>query len=389
MATTKRAFYIVDLVRKRKEFANLDIPATRVDIVIEVEATVPTAKMDRLEKAAREKLEEYERIIPADCDKFNKRVGDLMRQRKAKEAEQAANDSNTAIRGAMNAAEGAAMKAVEQAKLQEAQGDQLLLEARVKTAIKFTFGVVKIVTNAVRIGGSHGADAHAWGSLVKELITLGIDINQLLTDEPKLRSDLFVGAEAYITLRTNALMEVARKKGYKGGKTPGFPKAVIFAAQALVGKGKEADAKNLAKELTIFVQVKIKAKYHDVETARDMYRNETFRLREKIDEVSAKSDKLFAMMKAAPDLKEGVKIGAACMLIKGKIPKLTQDLTKAQTYLKDVDTILHNYGLDFDDTTILAKFKALDIATILTEGKVLADNLLALQDLVDAVAAVA
>ena len=243
MASTKKAFYIVDLIRKRKEFVNLDIPAIRIDIVIEVEAEVPTAKMERLEKAAYAKLEEFERIITEDCRKFDKNIADLIKQGKIPEAQKAANDANITVRSALQHAEAAAMKAVEEEKKKEGQGDQLLLEARVKTVIKFTFGAIKIVTSAVRIGGSHGADVHAWASLLKDLVVLGMDIHQLLKDEPKLRADLQTGIHAYLKFRNLALVEAAEKKGYKGLKSPGFPKAILFAAQAVVGKGQGSQRK--------------------------------------------------------------------------------------------------------------------------------------------------
>ena len=389
MASTKKAFYIVDLIRKRQEFATLDIPPIRIDIVIEVEAEVPTAKMERLEKAAYAKLEEFERIITEDCRKFDKNVSELLKQRKFNEAQKAANDANTTVRNALQHAEAAAMKAVEEAKKNEAQGDKLLLEARVKTVIKFTFGAVKIATSAVRIGGSHGADAHAWASLLKDLVLLGMDIHQLLKDEPKLRADLQAGIHAYLKFRNLALVEAAEKKGYKGLKSPGFPKAIFFAAQAVVGKGKEANAKNMTVELTKYVKVKIQVKINDVEQAREMYRNETFRLREKVDKVSEKNDKLFAAMKDAKDLTEGVKIGALCMQLKRKVTRLTEDLTKAQTFLKESDSIMQNSGLEIDDETILQKVKKLDIDTIFREGSDLADNISAINDLASALAAVA
>ena len=228
-----------------------------------------------------------------------------------------------------------------------------------------------------------------WGSLVKDLVVLGMDINQLLKDEPKLRADLQKGIHAYLKLRNVALVEAAEKRGYKGLKTPGFPKAILFAAQAVVGKGKEANAKNMTVELTKYVKAKVQANLHDVDEAREMYRNETFRIREKVDKVSEKTDKLFAAMKQATDLKEGVKIGALCMQLKGKVTKLTDDLGKAQTFLKDSETVMKDSGLEVDDATILSKLKALDIDTIFREGSDMVDNISAIQDLASALAAVA
>ena len=142
-------------------------------------------------------------------------------------------------------------------------------------------------------------------------------------------------------------------------------------------------------ELTKYVKAKIQVKINDVEQAREMYRNETFRLREKVDKVSEKNDKLFAAMKQAKDLKEGVKIGALCMQLKGKVTRLTEDLTKAQTFLKESESIMQNSGLEIDDETILPKVKKLDIDTIFREGSDMVDNISAINDLASALAAVA
>lgn len=53
-------------------------PPIRVNITIKVEADVPKAKMDRLEKAARDKLLEYEKTIVTEATRFNKQIEDLL-----------------------------------------------------------------------------------------------------------------------------------------------------------------------------------------------------------------------------------------------------------------------------------------------------------------------
>jgi hypothetical protein len=70
-----------------------------------------------------------------------------------------------------------------------------------------------------------------------------------------------------------------------------------------------------------------------------------------------------------------VKIGALCMQLKGKVTRLTDDLTKAQAFLKDSESIVENSGLDFDDETILQKVRKLDIDNIFREGSDTADNI--------------
>ena len=84
-----------------------------------------------------------------------------------------------------------------------------------------------------------------------------------------------------------------------------------------------------------------------------------------------------------------MKIGALCMQLKGKVTRLTEDLTKAQTFLKESESIMQNSGLDFDDETIMQKIKKLDVDTIFREGSDMADNISAINDLASALAAVA
>lgn len=62
--TAKRAFKIVDLIRKRESFEFIEVPEFPVEVVIEVTTTArlttpkpaPSAVFDRLEQVAREKL---------------------------------------------------------------------------------------------------------------------------------------------------------------------------------------------------------------------------------------------------------------------------------------------------------------------------------------------
>src|SRR6266705_819569 len=69
--TAKRTFKIVDLIRQRSSFQYIEVPKFPVEVVIEVTTTgllttpepASSAVFDRLEGVARDKLEEYEKII--------------------------------------------------------------------------------------------------------------------------------------------------------------------------------------------------------------------------------------------------------------------------------------------------------------------------------------
>jgi hypothetical protein len=389
MASTKRSFYIVDLVRDRKLFANLDIPPIRVNITIEVEADVPKAKMDRLEKAARTKLEEYEATIVKEAEKFNKQIDVLLAQGKLKEAIALADGANHAIKNAVNSAQGAALAEVEKVKKAEAQGDKLLLQARVKVVVTFVFGTIKVATNVARIGASHGADVHAWLSLAKELYKLGQEIQQQLKTEEQLKQDLINALGKYLQARSTAVSSFATKNGLNS-KLPGFPDVIPFVAKGVLETAKDTfkgkDAGTVAKDVFNFVVAGVKGPADKVEKARTAYREQTTKMRHHVDKVSAQGDKLFAEMKKATNLKDGVKIGAQCMQLRGKATRLGKELEAAVAFLNAAQTTMQQFGLTVNDETIMDKLARFDIKTIISEGQGIVEGAKAIKELVEAVA---
>lgn len=396
--TVTKKLEIVDLIRERKQFDLLDVPKVPVTVTIEVTTSAligkptpaPSAKMQRLEDAARKKLEEYEDIITSECGKFNKKIGDLLDQGKLKEAIAMAETVNVSVKNALKSAEGAAVKAVEDAKAKEAQGDKLLKEARVKTAVKITFAGVSLATNAAKLAATQGADVTAYISIAKTLLDLGLEINQQLKDEPKLRRDVIDGVRSYMELRETVVMQAAKRSGLTDTSSlPGFPQIIPAMAQRIVKTGKELtkgkDAGQIAKNILSITISGVKSQFNDVEKARQMYRNHTVKMRHKVDGVSEKADKLMAEMKKATTLKEGVKIGAACMQVKGKVRTLANALAEAQQFLADNEVMMKGLGLECDDRTCIQKIMALDKATIFTEGADLVSNIKAVYNLFQAV----
>jgi hypothetical protein len=376
---TKRDFYVVDLIRKRN-FVNLEVPPIRVNVSITVEADVPKAKMDRLEKAARESLDKTETIVTEVLNKHEKMCADFVAQQKWKEAMQAATQVEPLIKNAEKIAQINALDAVEKAKKAEAQGDKLLLEARVKVVVFFVLSAVKIATSVARIGASHGGDIHAWLSLGKGLIKVGLEIQQQLKDEPKLKQDVIAGIEAYLNLRQTTIMEKAKEQGLTG-TLPDFPEVIVFVAKGVVNVTKAISPQDVAD----FVVKKIKTQVSDAEKARKAYREHTTKMRQKVDSVSAQGDKLFAEMKKQTTLKEGVKIGAECMQIRGKATRLGQALDEALKFLEASQTTMEQFGLKCDNKTIFQKVKALDTKTIFSECSGIVESVMAVKDLVDAV----
>jgi hypothetical protein len=400
--TVTRKLDIVDLIRDRKLFPLLDVPALRVTVTIEVttSATIgkptpaPSSKMARLEAAAKAKLDEYEDIITKECERFSKKIDGLIKAGKQKEAEAVVSEVNASIKKALATAEGAADKAVEDARKKEAHGDALLTEARVKTTVKVVFSGVSFATSAAKLVATSGADVTSYFSIAKTLISLGLELHQQLKDEPKLREDLVKGIGAYLDLRGTVVMQAAKRYGLTSpGSLPGFPQVFSYVAESILRFGAEVtkgrDKKQIAKELLDFTIKGVAAQLNDAEKSRQMYRNHTVKMRHKIDDISATADKLTAAMRKATNLKEGVKIGAECMQVKAKVRSLAGVLDECIGFLDGMEIVMKGFGLECDDRTIMDKLKAIDKSTIFSEGAGLVLNVQSLYSLFKAVQAAA
>ena len=346
MAKTKvttHKFYVVDLIRKKPKLKHLEIPTYRVDVLIEVTtkgllsaSEVPSSAMKRLEDAARGALENYETVIASEAAKLDEKVDKLIQSGDAKAlgaAEKLVQGANQSIKNALASAEGAAQQAIDARLKKEAQGDSNLKEARARTALKWTAGAISLATSVARLVGTMGADVTAYISIAKTLATLGADLAQQIKNEEKLRKDLIDGIQAFIKLRGTTLMQAAKRQMVDtSGIDVNHP---LDAIKTIAGKvsaaGKEItkgrDAKTIAKDVVDFVIKGIKAQQGGAETARKHYREHTTKTRHKTDSMSVDADKLFKAMKAANNLKDGVKIGAECMALKRSVSAMATKLT--------------------------------------------------------------
>jgi hypothetical protein len=394
----------VDLIRNKPRSKYIEIPKYRVDVQIDVTTKgklsakeVPSSAMLRLEKVARQKLEEYETTIVKETIELDKKITSLMQQpSKAaqKEAEALAQGVNVSIKNALMSAEGAAQKAIEAQLKQDAQGDKNLKEARVRTGIKWTLGVVKITGSVAKLVATAGADATAYVTITKELVNLGKDLQQQLKNEEKLRKDLTGAVEAYIAFRGTAIMKTANKMGLTdtSGIDPKHPHDAIKAVAKKVSEAGTVAKKGFDDPKSAFPKIKdiivkgVKSKLADAEKARKAYREHTTKTRHKTDELSAKADKLQKAMKQAKNLKQGVKIGAQCMQVKHGVSALAAKLEERVKFLEGMQDIMADNGLSIDDRTTLDKLKALDKKTVLTEGKDLISAIKTIKGTVEAVA---
>ena len=403
MAKTKvttRKFYVVDLVRYKPTTKYLVIDPTRVDIQIDVTtkgilsaSDVPSAAMDRLEKAARAALDGYEKTIGSEVARLETKIQSMIDSGDPKQMEAAAGliqGVNASIKNALANAEGAAKKAVDERLKAEIQGDKNLKEAQIKLGFKIVIGVVSVTTQVAALVASHGADIHAYYSIAKTVYEVGKEIYEYNKGEVKLRQELDTAIKAFISLRGNTLMQAAaRQMVDTSGLTITKP---VEALKEIVGRvqkaGAEAlkgrDAKAVLVEVMDFTVKAIKSQMADVEKARTAYRNHVVKTRQKVDTMSVAADKLMKAMKSATNLKDGVKIGAKCMAVKQGVTAMAKKLEEREAYLTDMQDLMKGNGLTIDDRTALQKIKELDVATILTEGKMLYDAAMEVKDLIEA-----
>jgi hypothetical protein len=225
------------------------------------------------------------------------------------------------------------------------------------------------------------------------LVSLGLELKQQLKGEEKLRKDLKEGVEAFLDTRTSTIVQALKRQNLTS--TSGIPKnpkkAVEFIANGVMAAGQEVTkgrtAKEVASEVMDFVVKGIKGKLNDAESGRVAYRNHTAKMRHNVDDVSRKADELEKAMKSAKNLSDGVKVGAECMKLKGKVRGLAGGLKDAETYLGEMQDVMTGGGLECDDSTIIQKLKALDVSTILSQGKEVADMIDDIHSFVSNVAA--
>lgn len=395
---TTHKFYVVDLVRKKPRTQFLEIPAYRVDVQIDVTTTgilsaseVPSAAMKRLEDAARGVLENYESVISSEAEKLDAKIVKMSQSPSDKtraEAEALTQGANQSIKNALASAEGAALKAVEERLKKEAQGDKNLKEARVRTAVKVTSAAITIGQAVARLVPTMGADVHAWYQIGKTIVSMGLEIKQQVKNEEKLRADLEGGVQAYITLRGTILMQAAKRQG---ADTSGIdfkkPLEAIGAIAEKVRAGgqellKGRTAKGVAAEVADFVVKGIKAKLNDAEGARVFYRNHTVKTREKVDSLSAEADKLMKKVKAANTLKDGVKLGAACMALKRGVSALAAKLVERERFLDEMQRLMAGNGLNIDDRTTIDKLKEMDKLTVASTAQEIYSHISSVHELI-------
>jgi hypothetical protein len=403
MAKTKvstHKFYIVDLVRYKPTTKYITIDPTRVDIQIDITtkgilsaSEVPSAAFARLEKAAREALDTYEKVIGSEVERLEKKIQTMVDSGDPQEiakAEKLAQGVNVSVKNALASAEGAAMKAVDERLKKEIQLDKNLKEAQLKLGFKIVVGAVRVTTNIATLVSTMGADVHAYYVIAKTCYEVGKEIYEYNKGEEKLRKELDAAIKTFIDLRGTTIMQAAtRQMVDTSGLSVSKPVEAIKDIMGRVQAGgaellKGRDAKGVLTEVMDFVVKGIKSQLADVEKCRVAYRNHTAKTIKKVDGLSTEADKLMKAMKAATNLKDGVKIGAKTMAMKRSVTAMAKKLEDREKFLEEMQDLMKGNGLSIDDRTALQKIKDIDLGTILSEGKEIFDAASEVKDLIEA-----
>ncbi|MCL6284980.1 hypothetical protein M3P21_15720 [Ruegeria sp. 2012CJ41-6] len=405
---TKHKFGVVDLIRSKPKLQYIELPKYKVDVQFEITTSgklkkpdpVPSTALKRLEATGMKELERYETVITEEAVKLDAKVAEILKKtpgEKGKEAaEKLIQGTNQSIKNAMASAEGAAQVAIQKQLKVEGNKDKLLKEARVKTTLKVSMGVIKIGTAVARLVGSSGADVMAYKTIVKQVYNLGKEIQQQLKSEEKLRKDLYSAIQKYITLRGTTIMQAAERQGITD--TSGISvKKPMEAIKKLTGKAvamgdevtKGRDPKKIAQELLDFTIKGIAVYNKDADKKRQQYREHTTKTRQKVDSLGVAADKLMKAAKAQKTLKEGIKLGAECMTLKREATAMAAKLEERQKFLGEMQTLMEGNGMKVDDTTIVDKIKALDKKTVLKEAKTMVTSVSGIYKLVDEISDIA
>jgi hypothetical protein len=271
-----------------------------------------------------------------------------------------AKETSLSVRNACAALQAAVTEAVKAQIKSDYRNDQNLLEAQVKVGLKVGFKVISIGKDVATLAVTAGVDVTAWRGLAKNIYDLATIINDETKDESARRNDLFKVFGEYTTDKQVRMIEVDRAVKSKKAKI-------------------ELALKDAYRTL--------KPKSGKVEEKRKHYKAKVTTMRQQLEKLSKRTDDMEKAMKAAPTLKEGVKIGTQMVQMKGQVKKTYISLQKAEKFADDMSFLLTEAGIKVDDrifTERLRDFGTLkEIAGYCSDLKSAADNL---QKIVETVA---
>lgn len=358
MATVTK-YLTRDLCPRKPDPHLLDVGQTSVTVTVTLDTKKPppSSKVDRVVKAGDEVLATYQKTISEEVAKLEAKIRDAKAKRNFTEMARMAADTTTSVQGACRAIQGAVNDAVARRLKTEAQGDQNLLEARIIVGVKAAFKVITIAKDATEVALTGGTDVHALYSLVKDIASLASLIYDACKGEAKLRQELLNAIGAMTTDRQRQLID-----------------------HQMADRSTLKKVKAMAKDVYRWYKPKADA----AESSRKKYRNEVTKMRQNVDSLFTKIDKMQTALRSAQTLKEGVAIGAKMMEMKRSGAVVKERFNKAEEFSNDMAFLMQEAGVDVDDRTITEKIASLsNLGDVVKAGMEIKSAAMDAKDLVE------
>ncbi len=325
---------VVDLCPKKPNKNIMDLGETRVGVEVTVAAKKKPAPivLDRLtDMAAMPVMQNYQKIVQEEVDKLAAKFTDMKSKGDASGATDLARTTTHAVKNACASLQGAVTQAVQKQIKIDYRDDQNLVEAQVKVAVKIGFKVINVGKDITMIAVSMGANAAAWLKMAKGIYDIASMINDGTKDEKARRQDLLTAIGKYSSTKTLRVHERAKAET------------------------------NKAKLQLIYKEVfkSVKSEGDKAEAKRKHYKAKVTGLRQELEKLSERTSQMETAMKAAPNLKEGVKIGAVVMQMKGAVKTNYAGLQKAEKFADDMAMLLTLAGVEVDDRTFAERMQSL------------------------------
>ena len=297
-----------DLIIKRPDEKLLAIQPATIDVAVTFPKDVgETAWKKYYAPIIDNEAQRYQKIIEQEAAALAKKIKAFKKSGEIKKAEEMVAATSHSINSAIQTLGGHLPALIDGELAKQAKRDRSLLKARVKVAYKAGKIVLSLGASIAKLVGSSGADISSYFNIAKELKAAGELIYQQTKGEKKLRADMH--------------------KGYKS-----------FLDAAKDDSSKPA------------------------ETALNTYRNHSTKTKNSILSTAKNADKLQAKMKAAKDLKGGVKLGAKAMTVKREAGRLVDKYGECETYADEYEKCLEDSRRklkEFVDKELAGKYDAL------------------------------
>ncbi|HEY1068613.1 MAG TPA: hypothetical protein VGE52_20985, partial [Pirellulales bacterium] len=193
----------------------------------------------------------------------------------------------------------------------------------------------KMTQAAIRVAATGGADVHAWYQLASSISDAAEMVMEALKTEEKFLKELQKERND-LEEKFKALEKSRREVEQASGLSAVFP--TLEKAGRWVIWHKQCGT---------------------TEESRVKYRNSVYSTRKDIDKIAEPLKKLETKMKQAPDLKQGVALGAKVMVLKRQVRLAVAAYDAKIKNLEELAQDLAALGATIDDRTLVEKFKSI------------------------------